>query len=219
MPRSAAAVSLMSALLAAAATAPHYLFVNPDDAAAKELADAGFLDLNREIANPKNKKEFAARLNEAGVAAANTDQAGQSAPTNGNGNGNGNSFAIINFELPKIARKGGGGARKSKYPTDQLQPGQAFFIPVGDDVKSPSKTYGSIASLANRKYGDLAAGADFRYFETRSLDDGAPFGEQYKGKRGIVVGRLSTADAMKKRDHLIANPPKPRKRKDAAPAE
>lgn len=193
---------LMAALLAASATAPHYLFVNPADDAAKDLKEHSFIDFNPQITNPANKKEQAARLTDAGKVEA--EKAGKPAsdakPT----------FAIVDFTLPKIARKGGGGKRTSKYPTDKLGPGQAFFIPVDDSVKSPSKTYGSIASSANKKFGDLAAGADFRYFETRSLDDGAPFGAEFAGKKGIVVGRLSLADAAAKRDALItkANTPK-----------
>jgi hypothetical protein len=209
MTRSANAVSLMAALLTAAGTAPHYLFVDPNGEAAKELIDAGLAVTNAEIVNPKNKKEVAMKLSDAGTAEANkptTDTATSTLTT-------ASTFKIVDFELPKIERKGGGGGgnRKSKYPTEQLQPGQAFFIPVGDDVKSPSKTYGSIASAANKKFGDLKAGADFRFFETRAIADGAPFGDEYKGKRGIAIGRLSAAAALAKRDDLIANPPKPRK--------
>lgn len=191
-----ASIKLMAATLAAMATAPHYLFVNPKDAAVKELVAAGFGETGEP--NPQNKNEVMFRLTDAGKAEAEkANGTTNTAPERP-------KFAIVNFELPKIERKGGGGNRKSKYPTDDLQPGQAFFIPVGDDVKSPSKTYGSIASAANKKYGDLAPGADFRYFETRSLADGAPFGPEYAGKKGIVVGRLSAAAAGQKRDALIA---------------
>lgn len=205
----ASSLPLMAALLAAAATPPHYLLVDPADDAAADLKAHGFIEFNPEVVNPKNKKEQAARLTDAGNAEAVKANAPTGATTNGNGNGK-PTFAIVDFALPKIERKGGGGNRKSKYPTDQLQPGQAFFIPVGDDVKSPSKTYGSIASSANKKYGSLAAGADFRYFETRSLADGAPFGDAFKGKKGIVVGRLSAAAAGEKRDALIVKANKPK---------
>lgn len=189
-------VKLMAALLAAAAAEPGFLYVAADDPAVLELVAAGHAEVNPTGVNPKNKKELATRLTAAGTEAAKAAAAPAAKPT----------FAVIDFELPKIERKGGGkgGKRKSKYPTDDLGPGQAFFIPVGPEVKSASKTYGSIASGANKKWGDLAAGADFRYFVTRSLDDGKPFGEQYAGKPGIVIGRLKADEATKKRDELIA---------------
>lgn len=208
-----ASVKLMAALLAAAAVPPHYLFVAGDDAALKELVDAGWAEPNPSIVNPKAKKEVAVRLTETG-----TVEAGKPATTSGQATAP--AFAIIDFTLPKIERKGGnkgGNKRKSKYPTDDLAPGQAFFIPIGPDVKSPSKTYGSIASGANKKYGSLEAGADFRFFGTRSIEDGKDFGPQHAGKPGIVIGRASQVDAMAQRDKLIANPPKPRAKK-AAPA-
>lgn len=209
MTRSAAAVALLGALVAAAATAPGYLFVNPDADGVKELTDAKLAEANADVKNPKNKTEIAIRVTDAGTAEHNKPAEAATKPV----------FKVIDFELPEIVRKGGGGGnRKSKYPIDDLQPGQAFFIPVGDDVKSPSKTYGSIASGGNKKYGDLAPGADFRFFETRSLDDGAAFGDEFKGKRGIVVGRLSAAKAALKRDDLIKNPPKPRKPRTPATA-
>ncbi len=63
-------------------------------------------------------------------------------------------FAIMSgVVLPESKRggRGGGGAPK-KYPFDQLEVGQTFFVPVTDAVSDPVKKLGSTVSSANMRY-------------------------------------------------------------------
>lgn len=93
----------------------------------------------------------AARLTEAGVAylaanAAPVVNGSEAAHT-------ASQFAIItDAVLPEVKRGNKGGGAPAKYPFDQLQPGQSFFVGVSADLPNPVKTLGSTVSNANQKY-------------------------------------------------------------------
>ena len=65
------------------------------------------------------------------------------------------NFGIIDGAvLPVSKRGGGGGGAPIKYPFDQLQVGQSFFVPATAKLPNPLKTLGSTISSANVRYAD-----------------------------------------------------------------
>lgn len=65
------------------------------------------------------------------------------------------NFGIIDGAvLPVSKRGGGGGGAPIKYPFDQLQVGQSFFVPATAKLPNPLKTLGSTISSANIRYAD-----------------------------------------------------------------
>ncbi len=65
------------------------------------------------------------------------------------------NFGIIDGAvLPVSKRGGGGGGAPIKYPFDQIQVGQSFFVPATAKLPNPLKTLGSTISSANIRYAD-----------------------------------------------------------------
>lgn len=62
-----------------------------------------------------------------------------------------NAFRIYTAPVPASKRSGGAG-RPSKYPFDQLEVGQMFFVPVSEKQPEPVKSLGSVVTSANRRY-------------------------------------------------------------------
>jgi len=63
------------------------------------------------------------------------------------------AFAIIDGAvLPPSKRGSGRVAGPSKYPFDDLQPGQTFFVAADAETPNPLKTLGSAVSNATNKY-------------------------------------------------------------------
>lgn len=153
----------------------------------KEAETAGLVEGNAGIKNPANKNEHAFRLTPTGTKAIADAAAGNEAEADVS------DFVIATVALPPVSRLNSG---QSKYPFDKLENGQSFFIPAPPDMKSPSKSFGSMVSAANKKYGDPATGKDFRRFTTRSVM-GDAWGK--KGVRGVAVFREGADDEAKSR--------------------
>lgn len=63
------------------------------------------------------------------------------------------AFGLISgVVLPPSKRGNKGGGAKQKYPFDQMEIGQSFFVPVSEDIPEPVKTLGSTVSSMNMKY-------------------------------------------------------------------
>ena len=100
----------------------------------------------------KQDNKVASRITEAGIVMVGgssgvTAQA-STAPVAGSG------FSIMKgVELPASRRGVGlhGGAPK-KYPFEQMEVGDSFFVPVSEDTPNPLKTLGSTVSSANMRY-------------------------------------------------------------------
>jgi hypothetical protein len=168
--------TLLGQLVAAAATANPVIFSTEKDM--KELLDAGLADMNSAINDGKGNIAFKASAK----ALANPAQAQSEATAKP-------TFVIkSNIALPKIARLNGGNNSGSKYPIADLEPGQSFFIPAPSDMKSPSKSFGSLVAAANKKY---AKADDFRHFTTRSA-----VGDDWEqpGVKGIAIFRHDAAE-------------------------
>jgi hypothetical protein len=160
-----------------------YIFSTEKEAA--ELIKAGYVEVNPTIKDDKGN--VAVRATEAGKAAAGAT-AGASAPATETKP----VFNIVkNVALPKIARAGGGGGRESKYPIADMEPGDSFFIVATPDMKSPSKSFGSLVAAANKKYNKAD---DFRRFTTRSVT-GDAWGQP--GVKGVAIFRLPAEDEAK----------------------
>lgn len=61
------------------------------------------------------------------------------------------SFVIETAPIPTIKRAGGAG-RPSKYPFEQLEVGQMFFVPASEKQPDPAKSLGSVVTSANRRF-------------------------------------------------------------------
>lgn len=165
--------TLLAQAVAAAATANPAIFSTEKEM--KELLDLGLVEKNETITDGKGNIAFRATpkaLADGGAAVT----AATAKPV----------FTIkTGVAIPKIARIGGGNGAGSKYPVEALEPGQSFFIPAPADMKSPSKSFGSLVAAANKKHN--TNDDNFRRFTTRSVD-GAAWDQP--GVKGIAVYRL-----------------------------
>ena len=78
---------------------------------------------------------------------------GAAAPAASNGSG----FALITgAELPASKRRGGGGGSGApqKYPFDEMEVGQSFFVAADEKHPDPVKSLGSTISSANMRYAE-----------------------------------------------------------------
>lgn len=215
----------LAALVAATKAEPFYAFGTEKEMA--DLVAAGFAEgPNKDIVNPDNKKAFAYRATPAGVAALEDDSAPVDpagvpaaapaadqapaptpapAPAAGAASTTANAFKVVRgIKMPSVTRKEEG---DSKYPFallghDENGDGDSFFIPA-PDKKSPSKSYGSVVSQANKTYGEKKA--DFRHFTSRTTTgDNWDTGDgKLKGVKGLAVFRDSKADEKKLLDEAI----------------
>lgn len=99
--------------------------------------------------------------------------------------------------LPPVARA------SAKYPFDQLEVGQSFFVPnSASDKGDAAKTLASTISGANKKYSVPVEGQTKimrgktvqvrepqRTFEGRRVADGAQWGAEFAGQAGVAVIR------------------------------
>lgn len=197
-------MALLGAVVVATSNpAQPYLFVLPADAA--PLADAGLIEQNPLIADQSGA--LATRATQKGIeemskthaAAVSEPQAAPAtAPAAPLVRSN---FVIASVPLPDTKRSG----RKSNtYPFDELAVGQAFFVPASADMPNPHKSLASTVAGAmnrhavptgtqrvNRKGKTVDDMKRTRIFELRKVEDGAIFGEQYKGTTGAGVWRTA----------------------------
>lgn len=104
------------------------------------------------------------------------------------------TFVIADFdEIPAPVRN----SAQSKYPFDTLNNSQGFFVKEGGDVKDPSKSFGSMVSNANKKY---KVPDDYRHFTARTMVLDSKHAKMFGhpvGTRGVAVFRLKAEDEAK----------------------
>jgi hypothetical protein len=164
---------------------------------AGKLAEAGYAEINTSV-GANEKGEVQIRATQAGIdynTTAATPAEAKPAP----------SFSLVsNVPVPAIVGRGRLSA-ESKYPFEQMQPGQAFFVAATEDQPKPSASLASTITSANKRYSevipgeftkdrngnDVPARKALRKFVVRAVADGAAagFGEAYKGVSGAGVWR------------------------------
>jgi hypothetical protein len=183
-----------------------FALVKPKSVAA--LVKLGYVAVNEAI--PANENgEHPARATQAGIdfimAAPATSSAALVKPT----------FAIANIgeQWPEAKRGNPGNGGRSLYPFDQLQPGQAFFVPAneGETDKDVAKRMASVVSAANKRYivasraktgengqpilsrGKPAMEHQYsKHFSVRPFADGALLGAPGKAGAGVRCDPVAT---------------------------
>lgn len=143
-----------------------------------------------------------------GGANPSTGPAGEAKPT----------FNVVGgIEMPKSKR--GGGKTGALYPFETLEVGQSFFVPATAERPNPAKSLASTVSSATQRYAEEDGTKEVqekdaegnklfldaaktqpkmvtvpkykktREFVARAVEDGAPWGEQFKGVKGAGVWR------------------------------
>lgn len=116
-----------------------------EDAEALLLHNPPLIEVDFNSPNPENKREIACRVTAEGAALINVQFNERKNPMT--------SFEIMSgVELPASKRGGRGGGAPSKYPFDQLEVGQSFFVAVTSTMPDPVKKLGSTVSSANHRY-------------------------------------------------------------------
>lgn len=186
---------LLTVVAAALATPAQFSYLTV--AAAKPLADAGLVEMNTTMANPAKADEFASRPTAAGIEEAKKHQApaagSQPQPGASPQPAAVSAFKVVTGVVRPTVKRGGGGG--NVYPFDTMAapvPGPngpqeaSFFVPATTDKPNPAKSLASTVSSATKRYvGQTPA----RKFVVRSIADGAPWGEEYKGVKGAGVFR------------------------------
>lgn len=138
---------LLSAIASATETAPNYCMFVPQDS----LNQFGSFTppLVEANAGMANESGIATRITEAGKAyLANKGQAGQaSAP----------EAAPSTFQLFKLTalptnKRGARAGAQSKYPFEQMELNDTFFVPKSADTPDPLKTLSSTVNSVNGRY-------------------------------------------------------------------
>lgn len=143
----------LAALVAASANAPGFLFATKKDVDA--LVKAGHAEVNEQMVDPSNAKQFAVRATQAGIdfAAANPATETQTPPRD-----EAPAFEIESIAREAVSTKKRANAGTSRYPFDKMpdpvegQPFPAFFVPATDKMPDPAKSLQSAISAANRKF-------------------------------------------------------------------
>jgi hypothetical protein len=161
--------------------------------AVNALVKAGWVEQHPTLKNPKNDKEKATRLTDAGRALiAEPGQQNQTGGTQPSGEASTvSSFKIIDLAKPAQTRNLDNS--NYKYPFDQLGNGQAFFVAAKDGTKSPAKAFASTLATANKRWNTKE---DFRHFSSRSML-GDAFGDEFKGKKGVGIFRDTAEEEAK----------------------
>lgn len=208
MAKKAALNLTVLALVVAATQANSFAYVS--DADAKPLLEKGFIEQNPtpEAVNAAGERQTRAlpagieysTKNPAPAAGVASAPAGKEKPV----------FALGTVDIPEIKR--GGGDKPSVYPFDDLgvkgniegKP-NSFFVPATADRPEPAKALASTVSGATRRHsvqdGMKADPKDAskqvpnmvqqRKFVIRAVQDGAPWGDAFKGVAGAAIYRQS----------------------------
>lgn len=186
------AMSALTALLTASNSEAGFGYVASKEAAA--LEERGLAELNREMTEGDT---IAARITDAGreLVSKQEGTAAEAKPTVQIGQ------IVGGVEMPAAKRAPGG--RQGKFPFDQLEVGQSFFVPdVAGAEKPMSKTMASTVSTANARYAEeipgetrlnrrtreqVPATRQTRKFELRHIEDGAAWG--FPGQSGAGIWR------------------------------
>lgn len=162
-----------------------------------ELVNGNFVEVNHAMTNDNG--QVAVRATEAGIAEINGKSAGgekTSIP--------GIALASVVIPIPEKVR-GAGAGRESKYPFDKMEVNQSFFVAETSEQAQEDlfKSLGSTASSANRRFatktgvmeekrGKQVEKLEYtRNFEVRRVADGAAWGDQYKGVKGVGCWRTA----------------------------
>ena len=142
--------TLLKAIASATAAGNEY-FVTQDEGTPLLQHNPPLIIVNTEILQGD---KAASRITEAGMKmiGGNTSAAASQAVSGASSS----AFAIMKgVELPASRRGVGlhGGAPK-KYPFEQMEVGDTFFVPVSEDTPNPLKTLGSTVSSANMRYAE-----------------------------------------------------------------
>ena len=152
-----------------------------------ELAKCGLVEVNTSIALDENGR-FAVRCISAGFEVVN-------------GLGTDSEFPVVGgIDMPTVSRHIP--KRTSKYPFDQLEVGQSFFIAATEEVPNPMRSYASAVTGANKRFAEEVPGEtrvnrkgntvpltrQTREFSMRRVADGAPWGQH--GATGVAVWRV-----------------------------
>lgn len=106
------------------------------------------IEINIHEPNPSDSSEVACRVTTAGAALLTANQNSVIEEKH-----NMSNFEVItDAVLPPIKRGGGGGGAPTKYPFDNLQVGNSFFVPATAKLPNPLKTLGSTVSSANHRF-------------------------------------------------------------------
>lgn len=199
---------LAAIVLATSNNSPGYAFVSDDDA--KPLLAAGLIEQNpnADALDEHNNRQTRAttagiefsQKNPAPAVAASLAPAAKEKPV----------FAMGVVDIPEIKR--GGGEKPSVYPFDELgvkgdgKP-NSFFVPATTDRPEPAKALASTVSGATRRHAVEDGTKEVtakdgtkkivpnmkatRKFVIRAVEDGAPWGEQFKGVKGAAIYRQS----------------------------
>jgi len=138
----------LTAIQEAMKVSPFYLFMS--ESASKPLVKKGLVEVNKEIGN--EDYQYATRLTADGVAFLNSNSEPIATPAKVAAM---STFIVKSAPIPVTKRKGGAG-RPSKYPFDQLEVGQYFFVPDTKEQPEPAKTLGSVVSSANKRYATIS---------------------------------------------------------------
>ena len=139
-------LEIMQSVFNAMQIEPGYLFMS--NSASKPLVRKGFAEVNSAIEN--DDCQFATRLTDSGMAFLNSQEVAKPTPIPEKVKPM-SVFHIATLPIPASKRKGGKG-RPSKYPFEQLEVGQMFFVPATEKQSDPAKSLGSVVTSANRKY-------------------------------------------------------------------
>jgi len=133
------------AALVTATLAGNFLYASVKDA--KKLLDSGMAEMNEQMANPENDKEFAIRATPKGIESMNTSTATT-------------SLAFVTGPALDTPRRGGSG-RSSKYPfetwpaPDENGNTAKIFVPATDKTPDPAASLSSTVSAANRRFAEV----------------------------------------------------------------
>lgn len=100
--------------------------------------------------NPTNNEQIAFVATQKAIADVNPASASTPAETQKPKGTTKMSFVIEN--IPVVAGKRGGGSRAAKYPFDNLEVGQSFFVPATEEHPDPAKSLASALTNAMKKY-------------------------------------------------------------------
>lgn len=135
----------MAILASVVAAGPNGMFGPADEAQA--FVDEGLMEVNPSIVDANGN--IAVRATAAGVARIN--ESGEEVEIGG-------GYAIATFDDEVLAeaetRKRKTGPKGSKYPFDDLEVKQGFFVPVSDDMPNPRRSMSSSITAAQNRYAE-----------------------------------------------------------------
>lgn len=201
---------IILAAVVAATQANSFTYLSDDDA--KPLLEKGFVEQNPspDALNAANERQT--RATAAGIEYSQKNPAPAASSASATAAKEKPVFGMAVVEIPDIKR--GGGEKPSVYPFDELgvkgdgKP-NSFFVPATLERPEPAKALASTVSGATRRHAQQSTSQPMktvktkngdkevpnmiptRKFVIRAVEDGAPWGEQFKGVAGAAIYRQS----------------------------